>query len=286
MRGFLVVNGFLRTVKFQELESLFMEAAKCLHISLVLKKNTELYIETGERPDFVLFWDKDTVLAKRLQNEGIPVYNSAKSIALCDDKRKMYLALKKHGIPMPETVLAPMTYPGIGYPDFSFLDEIEKVFPYPFIVKEGCGSFGAQVYLVKNRKELESLLTERTGADFLFQRFIQESKGRDIRLQVVGGRVVGSMYRYSETDFRANLTAGGSMRGYEPTEEEKSLAVRASTAVETDFAGVDLLFGRDGPLVCEVNSNAHFKNLFDCTGVNTAWEILNYIQKRETECRN
>ena len=89
------------------------------------------------------------------------------------------------------------------------------------------------------------------------------------------------MYRYSLTDFRANLTAGGEMKPYEPTEEEAALAVSASTAVEADFSGVDLLFGEDGPLVCEVNSNAHFKNLYQCTGVNTAYEILKFIKEKE-----
>lgn len=282
MRGVLVVNGFLRTEKFRELEELFLEAASSLSVTLSVKTNAELLAGLDKRPDFVLFWDKDTLLAKSLEHKGIPVYNSARCIALCDDKRKMHLAFEEHGIPTPDTILAPMTYPEIGFTDFSFLNEVEKKLPYPFIVKEGYGSFGAQVYLVNDREELEALLSEKQSDGFLFQRFVENSKGRDIRLQVVGDRVVGGMYRYSSTDFRANLTAGGHMRPYEPTEEEISLAVRASTAVEADFSGVDLLFGEDGPLVCEVNSNAHFKNLLDCTGVNTAYEIINYIQIKQT----
>ena len=116
--------------------------------------------------------------------------------------------------------------------------------------------------------------------EILFQRFVEHSRGRDIRLQVVGDRVVGSMLRHSERDFRANITAGGAMEAYAPTEEEVQLALDAARAVGADFAGVDLLFGEEGPLVCEVNSNAHFKNLQDCTGVDTAREILAYIRER------
>lgn len=281
MTGVLIVNGFLRTEKFRELEELFLEAASRLSVNLSVRTNADMLAGLDERPDFVLFWDKDILLAKSLENKGIPVYNSARCIALCDDKRKMHLALKQHGIPIPDTILAPMTYPGIGFTDFSFLDDVEKKLPYPFIVKEGYGSFGAQVYLVEDREALEKLLTEKKADGFLFQRFVENSKGRDIRLQVVGNRVIGAMYRYSQTDFRANLTAGGEMKPYAPTEEEIALAIRASTAVEADFSGVDLLFGEDGPLVCEVNSNAHFKNLLQCTGVNTAYEILNYIKEKE-----
>ena len=113
------------------------------------------------------------------------------------------------------------------------------------------------------------------------QQYIAASRGKDIRIQVVGDQVVGAMYRYSETDFRANVTAGGHMCDYEPSEEERRLAIRAARAVGCDFAGVDLLFGEDGPLVCEVNSNAHFKNLLDCSGVNTAEEIMRYVIQQQ-----
>ena len=86
------------------------------------------------------------------------------------------------------------------------------------------------------------------------------------------------MYRYSENgDFRANLSNGGKMKPYQPSKEEKALAVRACETLGADFAGVDLLFGDKGPLVCEVNSNAHFKNIYDCTGVDTAERILCYL---------
>ena len=112
----------------------------------------------------------------------------------------------------------------------------------------------------------------------LFQRFLSESAGRDIRLQVVGDQVIASMYRYStDGDFRANITNGGSMKRYEPSPEEISLALRSTRALGLDFAGVDLLFGADGPVVCEVNSNAPFKNIYDCTGVNAADAIIAHI---------
>ncbi|MFW5676022.1 MAG: ATP-grasp domain-containing protein, partial [Acetivibrio ethanolgignens] len=68
------------------------------------------------------------------------------------------------------------------------------------------------------------------------------------------------------------------MKAYEPTEEEKRLAVRACQALGLDFAGVDILFGEAGPVVCEVNSNAHFKNIYDCTGVNVAEHILGSLK--------
>lgn len=70
------------------------------------------------------------------------------------------------------------------------------------------------------------------------------------------------------------------MEGYEPEETACLLAVQACQAAGCDFAGVDLLFQEDGFLVCEVNSNAHFKNLYDCTGIDTADYIMEYISSR------
>ena len=70
------------------------------------------------------------------------------------------------------------------------------------------------------------------------------------------------------------------MKPYTPSVEECEIAVKACRALGLDFAGVDLLFGKDGPLLCEVNSNAHIKNILDCTGINVADFIFEYIKEQ------
>ena len=312
MTGWLVVNGFLKSAKFDELAQMFCEAADRYSVQLKTIKNSDCLVDTlvdpassggqaGRKrfpdreptldreipPDFVVFWDKDILLAEFMESKGIPVYNSSRSIAVCDDKRKTHLALYNEGIPMPRTIFSPMTYSNIGYPDMAFLDKIEECLPYPMVVKEAYGSFGAQVWLAGDRADMEQIIENTSSKELIFQQYIAASRGKDIRLQVVGDRVIGAMYRYSETDFRANVTAGGHMRSYEPSDEETQLAIHAAHATGCDFAGVDLLFGEDGPVVCEVNSNAHFKNLLDCSGVNTAEEIIKYvIQQTENQKGN
>ena len=87
--------------------------------------------------------------------------------------------------------------------------------------------------------------------------------------------------RYSlNGDFRSNLTLGGGMEAYTPTPAEAELALSAARELGLTFAGVDVLFGKDGPLICEVNSNAHFKTTLACTGVNMATELLREIGNR------
>ena len=203
-----------------------------------------------------------------------------RAIEICDDKRKTALALSLQNLSQPLTFPAPMTYENIGFPQLDFLSQIESKLAFPIIVKEAFGSFGQQVYMAKDHKELSELTKKLENVPFLYQQYIRESSGRDIRLQVVGDEVVAAMERTSDTDFRANVSNGGKMHVYQPDKEAVELAVKACRAVKCDFAGVDLLFGREGYLVCEVNSNAHFKNLLDCTKVNTAWYILQYIKKQ------
>jgi len=289
MQGWLIVNGFLKSKKFNELTEMFIQAVKEQDVTLSVYKNSELLVNLGGdfelsfwnnkvKPDFIIFWDKDILLGRYLEMLGIRLFNSSECVNICDDKRKTHLALQKAHISMPKTIFAPMSYKGIGFTEIDFLNAVEQKLSYPMIVKEAYGSFGAQVYMAKNRKELEDILSD-SSTELLFQEFVASSKGRDIRLQVVGDEVIGSMYRYSETDFRANVSAGGSMKRYIPTKEECDLAIKTAKAVGADFAGVDLLFGENGPIVCEVNSNAHFKNLMDCAKVNTAEKIIAYIRK-------
>lgn len=281
MKGYLVINHFLRNEKFEEIYQWLADSARRQGMELVLKTNVECMSCIGEKQEkeqdisFVLFWDKDIKLARMLEARGYQLFNCADAIQTCDDKALTHIALEKEGIPMPKTWISPMTYENIGYTDMSFLTQIEENLGYPMVVKECCGSFGMQVYLSHNRKEVEKYFNRNV----IFQEYIPSSFGRDIRLQVVGDKVITAMYRYSENgDFRANITNGGKMKPYQWTKEQEELAVNSVKAIGLDFAGVDILFGEDEkPLVCEINSNAHFKNIFDCTGVNTADYILEYI---------
>ena len=228
--------------------------------------------------DFVLFWDKDVLLAKYLENKGIRVFNCSEAIRICDDKALTHVELSKYDINMPRTIVQPFTFDNEYKSDGYINDIINELF-FPIVVKSRVGSFGAGVYLVNNELELRKIINTFPPNSLIFQEFISSSKGRDIRLQVVGNEVVCSMYRYSDIDFRANITNGGKMKEYNPSDEEKELALKVSRCLNLDFAGIDILLDKDNkPLLCEVNSNAHFVNLYNLTKVNTADYIMKYIK--------
>ncbi|MDQ0254667.1 RimK family alpha-L-glutamate ligase [Evansella vedderi] len=289
-KGWIIYNGNLTTEKFMYQINWLEQAGRDAGFEIVSIKNNELIvtIEDGksvikgpygkEIPDFVFFWDKDLSLARHLEKVGLRLFNSSRTIEICDDKSLTSQILADHNIRMPKTVIAPMVYSEIC--DFSMYKYIVDELGFPLVIKEAYGSFGEQVYLVHNEVELIEKIKALKNKKYIIQEFIQSSYGRDIRLNVVGNKVVAAMQRKSESDFRANITAGGKTYEYEPSEEEKKLAVRCSQLVGADFSGVDLLFGEDGkPVLCEINSNSHFKTIYDCTGIDVAEYMMRYIKE-------
>lgn len=307
LRGALIGNAFLRSGKFLEHYAWLKEAAERQGMALSLFDNTKLCCVMGgeealcgewhwlDSVDFVIFWDKDIPGGKFLEavcrERGIGIYNAVDAIACCDHKFFTYEKIWKwnrnqrdeariHLIP---TVMAPMTYENIGYTNLEFVENAILRLGLPLIVKECYGSFGMQVYKADTREEVCALTERLAGKPILYQKYLESSRGNDVRIQVVGDQAVAAMHRFSETgDFRANLTNGGSMETYHPSEEECRMAVQVCDVLGLDFGGVDLLFDPEGraTILCEVNSNAHFKNIFDCTGVNVADCIMEHIRRK------
>ncbi len=267
MTGILVVNAYLKSEKFDALHAHLVKTAAECKIELKVKTNEEKLFDS-ERADFVLFWDKDTALARLLEKRGIPVFNSARAIELCDDKGKTYTEL--YGVvPQPETLIAPLSFFDTDYSEF--ISKACERLGLPLVFKERSGSFGEQVYLCNTAEDIKSHVN---GKPFLLQEYIENSAGEDIRLEVVGGRVVAAMKRKNPDDFRSNITNGGTAEPYEPSDIEKDTAIKACAALGLAFGGVDIL--KNGA-VCEVNSNAHIINLMNITGVDVAPRIFEYI---------
>lgn len=311
--GVLITNAFLRTDKFMEHYEWLREAAQRRNMHLDLWDNAALLpFYGGDEPffmqspnrfpedySFVIFWDKDVRLANYIQDiygkRQVPIFNAPQAIAACDDKSETYRILQKCGemsadeqgysFSLIPTIVAPMTFRAVGYGAAEFVEGVIQKLSLPLVIKECFGSFGQQVYLAETAEEVLQYTQKLAGTPFLYQKYIAASHGVDVRLQVVGDRVVAAMKRRTRyQDFRANLTNGGTMEPYRPSAVEQEIAVEAARALGLSFAGVDLLFadGEDKPatMLCEVNSNAHFRNIADCTGVNTADCIMEYIQER------
>lgn len=293
MQGILIVNQFLKTAKFNEIYSWLYESANRFGINLSMRTNADYLVRIDNKPgsrivpdfpkcDFVLFWDKDVSLAKAIEDRGIRVFNSSQAIRLCDDKALTFEALLGQ-VKMPKTFRVPLTFSGVGYTNTDFLKLVEAKLSYPYILKENCGSFGYQVHLIDSFEKAVQILSLVDGRGCIVEEYIGNRPGEDIRIHTVGNRVVTAMLRKNTKDFRANITGGGVMEKIEITGEQEEMALKVTKLLGLDYAGVDILFGdNDEPVLCEVNSNAHFRNIYDCTKVNVADAIMEYIA---AECR-
>ena len=160
LTGWLVVNEFVTGSKFNELFGMLLEAARSRGISLQKRTGGALWYALGRQSyrgridaDFILFWDKDVKLAHVLETMGVPVFNSSRAIALCDDKSLTYLALAADAdISMPRTYISPKKFHADGLIAPSFMNIGDDI-GYPCVVKECFGSFGEQVYLIHTRGE-------------------------------------------------------------------------------------------------------------------------------------
>lgn len=224
--------------------------------------------------DFVVFLDKDDHLARLLEKSGVRLFNSAESIRLADDKMLTHVALLP--LPQPETISSPLFFAGEDDP--TFLDYVEQKLGYPIVVKKCFGAFGREVYLAKDRSELESFRARFLKEPHLYQKYI-ECGATDYRVITIGGKAVAAMKRQAteKGEFRANAALGGKGEKVEFTEELRALAEKASELLGLEYAGVDLLWDGEKYLITEVNSNAHFALITEVTGVPIAELYAKYI---------
>ncbi len=270
-RAFIVVNAYTSSPHELNQPKRLQEELLLLGVQTEIVKNSPALLK--HEGDFCVYFDKDKYYARLLERK-FRLFNRAEAIEICDDKMLTYLALE--GFPQPETVSSLLCYSEGKEPSPDLIERAEAL-GYPLVVKECFGSLGKQVYLAKDRGELLSLSKRLQGKPHIYQKFIQESAGRDLRVIVIGGKAVAAMKRSSETDFRSNAELGGRGEAAVPDEEAKMLSEEVAKRLGLDYCGVDLLFGREGYLVCEVNSNAFFGTLEKVTNYNVAADYARHI---------
>jgi ribosomal protein S6--L-glutamate ligase len=211
------------------------------------------------------------------QFEQMDVYtpNTANGIANSRDKLRAYQILSRHAIGMPGTTFV--------RDRADVVPAIERVGGAPVIVKLLEGTQGIGVILAPDVTVAETVIEtlQSTRHNVLIQRFVAESKGRDLRALVVGDQVIAAMRRIGrDDDFRSNVHRGGRTELVELDEEAKTLAVRAAQIMGLRVAGVDLLESEDGPLVMEVNSSPGLEGIEQATGLDIAGAIIDYLSRQ------
>jgi ribosomal protein S6--L-glutamate ligase len=219
--------------------------------------------------------EEELALVDHLEGAGFLVINSHTSIARSRDKFLASRLLASHGIPVPKTVLI-KTRAG--------LEEAFRILGRPpYILKPTRGTHGVGVMIAESRPSAESIFDAfgGTGEGLLIQEFIRESRGVDLRVIVVNGRVVGAMRRKAaKGEFRANIHRAGVGEVVKLSQKAREIALRSAQVAGLEIAGVDLIESRSGPLVMELNTSPGFEGLEAATGLDVAGPIVEHLIAR------
>ena len=233
------------------------------------------------KADFVLYMDKDIYLARMLEKAGYRLFNNADFIKLCDDKVLTYIRCANEGIRMIETIAGPLVYVNELEEDhFKFLDEVVDKLGLPLVVKKVYGSLGEGVYIAKNKENLKEIYKEIYRNPLLFQKYINTSNGRSVRVLVIDRKIVGAFERYNPNDFRSNYGDTATSKKIENNEKIMKFATNIVQKLDILYAGIDLLYDEnDEPVLCEINSNAFFEEFEKVTGIDVAKLYVDMVIK-------
>lgn len=211
------------------------------------------------------------------QFEQMGVYTANESMAIERSRNKLRASqiLSRHDIGIPDTAFV--------RDKSDVLPAIERMGGAPVIIKVLEGTQGVGVILADTVKIAEAIIETLQSAkqNVLIQKFIKESKGKDIRAIVVGDKVIAAMRRRAVGDeFRSNVHLGGTTEIVKLDSEFEQTAIRAAQIMGLRIAGVDLLEGKDGPQVLEVNSSPGMEGIEGASGVNVARAILEDIEQQ------
>jgi len=213
-----------------------------------------------------------TAVVRQFQQMDVFCANTAHGILNSRDKLRSLQILSRYHIGIPKTTFVKDKK--------DVIPAIERVGGAPVVIKLIEGTQGIGVLLAESRKAAEGIieLLQSQKQNVLVQKFVAESKGKDIRAFVVGDRVVASMRRIAQgQEFRSNVHRGGVAEAVELDEQYRETAVRAAQILGLRVAGVDMLEGKDGPQIMEVNSSPGLEGIETCTDLDIAGAVIDYI---------
>jgi ribosomal protein S6--L-glutamate ligase len=214
--------------------------------------------------------------------QGVYTPTSSIAIARSRDKLRSLQLLARAGVGVPKTVFTRNSRDIDGM--------LEEIGDLPVIIKLARGTHGNGVVLAETKKAAKSVMQafyvmDDDGTNILLQEFVKESAGEDIRIFIVGGKIVASMKRKGlDDDFRSNLHQGGLGEPVKLKVAERRIAVKAAKSMGLSICGVDILRSKNGPLVLEVNSSPGF-GIEIVTGANVASTIVEYVEKNSSRSR-
>lgn len=218
--------------------------------------------------------DHGIAVVRQFELCKVPTINGSDAIATSRDKIRSLQALVAHGLPIPPSVICNNAA--------DIEPAINMLGGLPVVAKTAQGTQGVGVMLLESMTTVRSVLETMWSMSqkMVIQKFITESAGRDIRVIVMGGKVVATMRRISKDgEFRSNIHRGATGENVSLTKEDAAVALRATAAAGLTVAGVDILETNEGPMVIEVNSTPGLEGIETVTGVDVASKFIEFTER-------
>lgn len=287
----MVIYILSRNPNLYSTSRIFREGKKAGHnVQVINHLYCELLIENNsfkiqyegkilKKPDLIIpriganvtnFGEK---VIRHFEKMGVKTLTSSIGLIMSRDKFKCMQTIVEHGVTVPTTYFSD---------DLHEAEQIVKQkLGYPFILKLIEGTQGVGVFLINDEETAQRYfdLYSDSRHKVILQKFISESFGRDIRIIVIGQKIVAAMERIAPSnEFRSNIHRGGRGKTVELTEEEKGIALTTMKALNLHIAGIDIIRSKSGPQLLEVNSSPGLEGIEKTTKTNVARAIINYIE--------
>ena len=224
---------------------------------------------------------RGVIVLRQFESMGVIVINRSDGIERSRDKMMACQMMSNAGVPVPITA-------HVGAWEDT-IRAVSRVGGPPCVVKSNEGTHGSGVFLAHSDQQARQLVYQMLERDMrpLVQEYIQESHGQDIRALVVDGEVVAAMRRKAHgSEFRSNFHLGGSVESVEISQRQSEIACLAAKTLGLDFAGVDMLESRSGPLVLEVNSSPGLEGIESACGKIIAGKVAELLDRRLREAQS
>ncbi len=211
-----------------------------------------------ELPDLIINRARSISAAYFFEERGVRVSNRSEITRLGNDKYEAYLHMRDKGVLVMDTQDGP------------------EGLPFPIIVKTADGHGGNEVFMAKDNEALSAIRERFKDRKLIYQEMC-DTPGRDLRIYIVGNRVIAGMMRESATDFRSNYSLGGKASLHRLTGEEEVLCRQAMEGLDIDHAAIDLIYHKGRPVFNELEDAAGSRMLYANTDIDIVHEYVGYL---------
>ncbi|MBO5669544.1 MAG: ATP-grasp domain-containing protein, partial [Candidatus Methanomethylophilaceae archaeon] len=217
-------------------------------------------LDPEDAPDIVVSRSRNLDVITTLEEYGSTVYNRSSVSRICNDKSATYTFVQNLGIPCLDWSFGDISPPGP-----------------PWIVKSCIGHGGKEVHKVDDVASAIDLIQSMHDRKPIIQKMAGDA-GKDLRVYVLGGRILASVMRSSDSDFRANFTLGGRAELHDVPDDAMSIIKKIVPELLPDFIGIDFVFDENGKAYLnEIEDVVGTRMLYELTDLDPARVYMEYI---------